>query len=974
MYSFFKYFYCILLCVVLIGTDLYAQVQINEIMASNNDYTYDPDYNDDGDWIELYNTSDASFVLSGCFITDNKDNPEKWMISHALSIAPKSYLIIWADGRDNDVHTSFKLDAEGEFVGLFNPLGDLIDSVSFAKQRTNVSYGRKNDTINEWYYFKDPTPNNTNNSTTYAGIAQPPDISPESGFYSGAQSVTMTMPGGGEVARYTLDGSEPSNSSQGFLSAFDILQTTVIRARTYKTGYLPSEVINKTIFIDEPERTLPVFSISAKPDDLWDNDSGMYVNYEEDIEIPIGIEFFDNDQQEFQLNAGAEIYGGATRSFAQKSLDIKIRSRYGQNELKYRFFESNNRDVFKSFILRNSGNDWTDGSNGLGTMFCDGMQQAIIENRMDIDMQSYRPSVVYINGDYWGILNIREKQDDDYIAYYHGHNPDSLDMIKLGAQDAIEVVDGDTIHFANMISFIESHDMSIDGNYDYIKTQMDVSEFINYQIVGNFITNIDWPHNNNKFYRPKTPNGMWRWMLYDLDFGFNGFKYTSWPIWTGYTRNMYGKMLDATADKWANEIFINLIDNQNFVNEFVQRYAHLLNTTFTTDRMLGFIYDIRSTIDDEMPRHIVRWSGDGGTSSYSAWSNNIYKYEKFAKLRPGYAWQHTMDTFGLIDTTTLVITIVNPQGGEVYVNDLPLKQDSLCGNYFENIPLRLTAKALPGYTFGGWEEDTTSVNDSLTLKLKKRKKIKAVFEKNNYPVIINEVCASNNNTYADEFDEFDDWIELINISDSAVDLGGLYLTDDFSTPFKWQIPTNEPGKTTIEKNGYLLLWLDSEPYEGANHIGFNLSKSGEQIGLVMKDGTLPVFIDSFTFSSQINDVTYGRFPDGQNSFYYFEQATPLAQNDTTSIDIYEHQVIPLAIDLYPNPANNYFILRADMGNADHLKHVRIDILDINGSVMRSEEWMLSEPKSFDITNLNSGFYFVKIFLENNIIVKKLIKY
>ena len=97
-------------------------------------------------------------------------------------------------------------------------------------------------------------------------------------------------------------------------------------------------------------------------------------------------------------------------------------------------------------------------------------------------------------------------------------------------------------------------------------------------------------------------------------------------------------------------------------------------------------------------------------------------------------------------------------------------------------------------------------------------------------VYVNEVLAVNDSTIADELGEYDDWMELYNVGDEAVDVGGLYITDTLSQLTRWQIPIGHPDSTTIQAKGFLVLWADGEPDEGVLHLDLNaLVSSGTRL-------------------------------------------------------------------------------------------------------------------------------------------------
>jgi hypothetical protein len=145
-----------------------------------------------------------------------------------------------------------------------------------------------------------------------------------------------------------------------------------------------------------------------------------------------------------------------------------------------------------------------------------------------------------------------------------------------------------------------------------------------------------------------------------------------------------------------------------------------------------------------------------------------------------------------------------------------------------------------------------------------------------FPVVINELLASNVDYVADPQGEFDDWIELYNTGDVAVDVGGLYLTDDTAAPTKWQIPVGKAAQTTIPPHGFLLIWADKETADPGLHASFSLNAGGEEVALVDADGV--TILDSISFGEQRADISYCRFPDGTDTWVLTDVPTPSGRN------------------------------------------------------------------------------------------------
>ncbi len=169
-------------------------------------------------------------------------------------------------------------------------------------------------------------------------------------------------------------------------------------------------------------------------------------------------------------------------------------------------------------------------------------------------------------------------------------------------------------------------------------------------------------------------------------------------------------------------------------------------------------------------------------------------------------------------------------------------------------------------------------------------------------LFINELLASNSGINTDEYEESDDWIEVYNSTDKPVNMGGLFITDNFDSPFKYQIPLYDSKATTIPAGGFILLWADGDPTQGACHLSFRLEQAGEQLGLVQRLDGETRFIDSLSFGDQLTDISYGRYTDGSNNWYAFHQPTPGQSNIWTHVRESDPSEISFTLfQNYPNP-------------------------------------------------------------------------
>lgn len=612
----------------------------------------------------------------------------------------------------NFLHTNFKISADGERITFNHSNGQSLDQIDAGKLATDISYGRQPDGGASWFYFNQPTPGVANTTHGFQFVAGEPLFSHQSGFYEQSFLLTMTPSSPQSSIYYSLDGSTPSTSSHLYQTPIPILRTTVIRARELLPNALPGKTITRSYFMNEAI-TLPVVSLTTDPPNLWDPDSGIYVlgrNYEpnpphfganfwQDWERPVHVEFFEPDGElGFNLDAGMMIFGGWSRDFAQKSLTIFARSRYGDGEIEYQIFPDKPIDQFEAIVLRNSGNDW------LSTLSRDGMMQSLLKNT-DLDIQAYRPAVIFLNGEYWGILNIREKINEHFLAANRDVDPANIDLLENQGWH----IHGDEIHYRAMLDYVSTHDMQLQTILDSIKTMMDVDNFMDYQIAQIYFDNTDWPGNNIKFWRPRTADGRWKWIVFDTDFGFG--------LWDAAAyRN--STLEFATAENgpgwpnppWSTFLLRKLLENPQFKTDFINRCADHLNVTFHPNRVNQHIDAIKAMIEPEIQRHQARWAG-----SIRNWRQNVQVLKQFANFRSTYVKAHFITKFQLNGMARITLDIAPPEAGHLKVNSLLLTQFPWQGDYFNGIPIHIEAIPEENYRFVGWSDSAFNYNQKISV-------------------------------------------------------------------------------------------------------------------------------------------------------------------------------------------------------------------------------------------------------------------
>lgn len=898
------------------------ELYINEFMASNQNTITDPDFHNNSDWLELYNAGNSDINLQGFFLTDDRQNLTKWEIGNNITIRSKNYRGFWADGADVNNHTNFKLDNEFGFIALSSPDSILIDLISYGEQITDVSFGRFPDGSAVVFYFNTPTPGTPNSGEKFLVVIQPPQIKTPSGFYNGIMGVAIEPSNDSTEIYYTLDGSIPTIDDFRYNGSIVINKTCVLRAVEFKEGYISNSTADATYFVNE-ETDIPVFSLITDPANFFDDYIGIYVegkngitglcsntpkNWNQDWERPVHVQFFDLQKQlQISMNAGVKINGGCSRIYPQKSLALYARDSYGSDKFEYKFFENRDFTSYKTLILRTSAQDWW------RTMFRDGMIQTLFIGKMNIDYQSYQPAIVFLNGEYWGIHNIREKLNEHYVFSNHGVDPDNVDMIELNK--GFVAVEGDMKVYDEMINLIENSDLSIQANYEAVENYIDIDEYIDYQVAQIFMANSDWPGNNVKLWRRKNPHGKFRWMTFDLDFGFGG------NAEGQYHKNSIAHATEPNGPAWPNPpwstlVFRKLLDNQNFRNEFIQRFAAHMATTFESTRVLKIIDSLQTNIASEIPRHNSRWTQS--ISFAPQWNDLVEIMREFARKREAYVQNHIIQKFGLTGIANVNIRVSPGSSGLVTINGVNITGSNKTVDLFNSIPIRIEAKAKQGFVFKEWRGLINSVNSKETALPTGYNQITAVFEPydaTNPNIVINEINYNSSPGFDTE-----DWIELINVSGTDVDLSGWGFRDSDSS-HSFIIPEG----TVIKNDSMLVLCRDIEAFQtlipgvsnAIGSFGFGLSNAGDQLLLFDASSNLIDLLeyddaDPWSVEADGTGATLALISPGldntnpENWFASFPYGTPGKQNTLTSVDDDNAVTNPTAFRLfqnYPNPFN-----------------------------------------------------------------------
>lgn len=549
-----------------------------------------------------------------------------------------------------------------------------------------------------------------------------------------------------------------------------IFKGTVVRAIAVLNNKA-SPVETHTYFITEDGRSrfsLPVIALTIQEDELFDYFHGIYVpGYIYDQNNPSStrgdahanhtqrgiewerratLELFEPESAapDLKQDAGIRIHGGWSRAHPMKSLRLYARGEYGENRFRHEIFPGEPYTDYNRLILRNGGNDWSE------AMIRDPLLQGMVKH-MKFDTQAYRPFIVFLNGEYWGIHNMRERYDKHYLARRHSVDPDRIDLLTGNGS----VVEGSNRHYRETIQYIRDHGLADDRRYEYINTRIDVENYIDYLIAKIFVANTDWPGNNIDFWRyqteryepdaPHQHDGRWRWLAIDMDYGFHLY-YGCPPESDSCATPDHNTLAFAARDDgdgwpnppWSTELFRGLLENKKFRKLFIVRYQDQLNTAFLPARLKDEVHRVAGYLEPEMHEHLERWFSGLHWQHFNRWMYLIdNRILPFADQRWHYARQHLKDFFGLGSSYRLTVDVSDPAAGFVQINTIEIKSGTpgagtepwpWSGTFFQDFPVQLKPVALPGYRFSHWEGEKIRYHQpELNLELNEPLRVKAVF-------------------------------------------------------------------------------------------------------------------------------------------------------------------------------------------------------------------------------------------------------
>ena len=677
---------------------------INELMQSNIDGVTDDLKDFPDSWVELYNNSPSTVQLSHYRLGNMDNSEEAWQLPDREILAG-GFILIYCDKVGNGLHTDFRLESgKGCEVYLFKD-GTLIDQVQdLGKQPApNIAYGRKTDGASEWGYQLTPTPMESNSGDTCDGdhILGTPLFSERGRVMTGSQTISLELslpegsPAGTEI-RYTTDGTEPTTSSTLYNEPISISNNRVIRAKLFCQGWLSPRSVTESYLFHPRKITLPVVSIVTNNYYLNSSSFGIFTNNANNKRTnwrrPINVEFFFGENEESAINQLCEtrVSGGATRGAEKKSMALYANKRFGTKRFDYEFFPEDKPGLtdFKSIVLRNAGNDYD------YLYMRDAIVQRTIALHADIDWQAWRPAIVYINGTYHGMLNIRERANENNV-YTNYNGLEDIDLI----ENWWDLKEGTWDNYDQFKDFYTQHGHSM-AEYEQ---WMDCEEFANVMAANLYFCNFDFPGNNIIMWRPRAEGGRWRWVVKDTDYTMGlygdpvGYNLLEWLYNENYDN---GKKWGANSSD-ATRLFRRLMEDEDFSTQFIDKVAIWMGDFLNETGVREVWEPMTNQISYEYPYHrklINEW--------WPNYNNEVNSARNWLRQRNDILYKQMGNFFDLGNPTTLTIkqetTDINGRKADITFNGLLLSKGTFNGKYFKDRLITLEGQEKDGMEVTGW--------------------------------------------------------------------------------------------------------------------------------------------------------------------------------------------------------------------------------------------------------------------------------
>jgi hypothetical protein len=729
-----------------------AQVRINEYSAANLSTTLD-NFGKYEDWIEIQNTSATAVDIGGYFLTDSPDLPKQWAFPAGTMVKANGYLVVWASGRNVVIpnssgklhyHANFKLTQtkkKAESILLYDAAGVKLDEVAINKTRVGQTRGRTTDSTATWVIFKKPTVGNKNQGAFFKSNASKPSFALKPGFYQNAQTVTITTPDANSKIYYTTNGTEATVKSTLYTGPVNIAYTSVLKAIT-----VPDDATIQASFMEfgtyfiGNKHTMNVVSITG--------DSLVVLAEGNKDRFPFGsFELFDATGERKATGYGEfNSHGQDSWVNDQRSLDFVCRDECGYTSaLKHKIFAYNKRTEFQKLILRAAGDDNYPGGSGTpggGAHLRDAYLQNLAKRGgMALDVRESEKTIIYINGRYWGVYDLRERPDDhDYTDFNYNQGKYDIQMIQTWGNTWAQYGEKKALDdWDKLLKYVKENDLKEQSKFDYVASQLDVKSLTDYVVTNTLTVCSDWLNYNTGWWRGQNPDGghqKWGYNLWDNDatfayyINYTGIADTSaaakpcqvealadsvvvtYPPYIAMDTMMFGNTTFFPGDTIdAGGTFTTFVDlnghlgilkklrqNPKFNQFYVTRQADLMNTVFSKKNMLTYLDSVYLKIKPEMTQHIQRWGG-----TVPEWEHNVAKLRDFISRHADSLQVGMLGCYNLTGPYDVTFNANLPKLAKLEINSQTIDKFPYTASYYGNIETAVKATSTdPNFQFDNW--------------------------------------------------------------------------------------------------------------------------------------------------------------------------------------------------------------------------------------------------------------------------------
>ena len=564
-------------------------LRINEVVTANSSVS--PKDGEFYDMVEIFNGTGEAVRLGGYFLSDKKSEPERYAFPDTELPAGGFYVVYCGAAGGGEDCASFKISSAGETIYLSRG-GEFIDCVRVPGDvPKDQSWGRSG---SGFAYFEHPTMG-AQNGESYASVVMAPQANFPTGEYDEAFDLELTGEG---TVYYTTDGSEPTEKSKAWQGSMRVDGVVSIRAVCISEGRRSEEA--RFFYLANTNHTLPVIDVAIKQSDLTGSE-GVLNHIDPEYEHGALVTMMENGEVVFSVPCGFKLHGNDSKKGKKQNFQLRFRTAYGPSKLECSLFDSREIDTFNSLILKGGSEDY---------VFCnfrDELAAALTDKVTGLSVQAFRPVILYLDGEYWGVYWLRERIDAEYCAQRLGVSKDSVTLLKDYGEAPVT---GSAKEFRELCDYAANHDLKNKADYDYVMSRIDSVSLMDWYICRAYMGDSDLA--NMRVYSSSEADGRWHWCFFDLD----------WSFWRD-TEDPIGR---TARNDGHHKIIVALLKNPEFKKAFLERTAFLLRNVLNEQRIISIADELADMIRAEMPRDREKLG-----YTMAQWENNIETLKNYVR-------------------------------------------------------------------------------------------------------------------------------------------------------------------------------------------------------------------------------------------------------------------------------------------------------------------------------------------------------